>query len=381
MDKKEFLGLLERIRSGEATDKDILLYNTWFAKFQTSDVWNSAEQGNAEEINKKIHSRIRQQIDERPKNVNKSRLFIRFTAAAAILIIVFTAGFHSFYQKAIIKPQIAENRGFNAFSNYNRATLTLNDGRQVLLSEGKVGKVASEPDASIQNLTNGRIFYQNIAHQTTLASDAASYNVLNTPNGGQYQIEFTDGSRAFLNAASRLRYPTTFRGNERVVELDGEAYFEVVHDAAKPFKVISKGQVVEVLGTHFNINSYGNEASVKTTLVEGSIRILAGGKKSILKPGQQLTINAKQTYVKQTDVEAAVAWKNGFLEFDNRDIQSVMREISRWFDVNVEFQNPANTVKYTARISKYSDIREVLKILESTKTIHFKIYGKKIVVT
>ncbi len=379
MNKKEFLELVKRIRDGQESHKDILLYNTWFEKFQTSDVWDTAEQGDLEDIKQDIHNRICEQIDGHPKNTKNTRLLLSLSVAAIILIAL-TAGLYSIYYKPVATPQTAQNHLHSIISGHNKAMLTLSNGRQVVLNEMTNGQVAMDGNMTIQNTADGSIIYQNISTKTGLTTKATTYNVLTTPNSGQYRVKLADGSIAFLDAASSLRYPTAFKANERVVELNGKAYFEIAHNAAKPFKVVSKGQVVEVLGTHFNINAYGNEASVKTTLLEGSIRVIAGGKTAILKPGQQLTFNGNKSFLTATDVEEAVAWKDGYLEFADQDIRSVMREISRWFDVKVDFESSVGTVEYTARISKYTELKEVLKVLESTKTVHFKIQGRRIMV-
>ncbi len=303
----------------------------------------------------------------------------RFAVAASVLIVT-TGLFYLLFHKPIHPQQTTQNQLRDIGPGSDKAILTLSNGKQISLTKANNGQIAVQGNIKIHKIAHGKIIYQNMDEQGNTGNAEVGYNIMATPKGGQHWVSFADGSRALLNAGSRLRYPTTFNGNERVVELTGEAYFEVVHNAAKPFKVISKGQVVEVLGTHFNINSYANEASVKTTLLEGSVRVIMGHREKVLKPGQQLTLIGKKTTVTETDVDEAVAWKDGYLEFTDQDIRSVMREISRWYDVDVEFEGPVTAVKYSARISKFTNLSQILKILQSTKTVQFIIKGRRIMV-
>lgn len=379
MKKEKFLELVERIRNGKASDEDISLYNTWFTTFQQSDIRDTLEQGGTENFKLLVYDRISQQIHPKQRKTKTVRLLPRFAVAASVLIVT-TGLFYLLFHKPIHPQQTTQNQLRDIGPGSDKAILTLSNGKQISLTEANNGQIAVQGNIKIHKIAHGKIIYQNMDEQGNTANAEVGYNIMATPKGGQHWVSFADGSRALLNAGSRLRYPTTFNGNERVVELTGEAYFEVVHNATKPFKVISKGQVVEVLGTHFNINSYANEASVKTTLLEGSVRVIIGHREKVLKPGQQLTLTGKKTTVTETDVEEAVAWKDGYLEFTDQDIQSVMREISRWYDVDVEFEGPVTAVKYSARISKFTNLSQILKILQSTKTVQFIIKGRRIMV-
>lgn len=379
MKKEEFLELIERIRNGKASDEDISLYDTWFNIFQKTDIWDTTIQGDPENIKLLIYDKIRQQTYPQQRKTKTIR-FLPHLAAAASILIVIAGVFYLHFYKPTTPRQTVYHQLNDIGPGSDKAVLTLSNGKQIILTEAKSGQIALQGDIKIHKIAHGKIIYQNTGKQTDKAINEVEYNIMTTPKGGQHWVGFADGSRALLNAASSLRYPTTFNGKERIVELTGEAYFEISHNAAKPFKVISKGQVVEVLGTHFNINSYANEATVKTTLIEGSVRVITEGRQKVLKPGQQLTLSGKETTVTETDVEEAVAWKDGYLEFTDKDIQSVMREISRWYDVDVEFEGPVTAVKYSARISKFTNLSQILKILQSTKTIQFTIQGRRIMV-
>ncbi|MGY0036944.1 FecR family protein [Pedobacter sp. NJ-S-72] len=210
---------------------------------------------------------------------------------------------------------------------------------------------------------------------------------METPKGGQYQLVLPDGTKVWLNAASSLRYPVAFQGNERKVELTGEAYFEVAKDKTRPFEVYSNNQVVQVLGTHFNINAYSNEPFVSTTLLEGSVKVtnsLTNAQK-IIRPGQQSLISKDGQAgieVKNMDLDEAVAWKNGYFMFNEEELESILKKVSRWYNVDVQYeQEELKHQLFSGTLSKYSNVSQVLKKLEMLQSIHFKIEGRKIIVT
>jgi len=209
-----------------------------------------------------------------------------------------------------------------------------------------------------------------------------SYNMLVTPRRGQYQLVLPDGSKVWLNAASSIRYPVAFIGNERRVQITGEAYFEVTHNATMPF-IVEKGDMrVEVLGTHFNVNAYNDESAIKTTLLEGKVKIV-NRQSAILKPGQQaiLTAGSRLTILDKTDVEDVVAWKNGLFHFESSEIKTVMRQIARWYDVDVVYERTTvNNDPMFVEISRNTRLSDVLKALEESGSAKFSIQGKTIIV-
>lgn len=260
----------------------------------------------------------------------------------------------------------------------NRATLTLADGSRITLDSAVNGQLVREGNAAIIKTAEGSIAYKQIGEENSISS--IGYNTLRTPRGGQYQVDLPDGTKVWLNAASSIRFPSRFTGNERVVELDGESYFEVARNTAMPFRVKNKnGVVVEVLGTHFNVNCYPSER-FQATLLEGSIQINAGELSKKLTPGQQGVIDAGKILINEhADVEQAVAWKNGLFHFNRADIYTIMRQLERWYDVQVTFEGNIPQKEYVGKVPRNSNISEVLQILELSK-IHFKINGKKITV-
>ncbi|HEY9197254.1 MAG TPA: FecR domain-containing protein, partial [Mucilaginibacter sp.] len=232
----------------------------------------------------------------------------------------------------------------------------------------------------VNKTADGRIVYN---AEDGAGADKAGMNTMTTPRGGQYWVVLPDGSRVLLNAASSLTYPTAFNGNERRVELTGEAYFEVAHNPAKPFRVSSSGQMVEVLGTHFNINAYQDEAAVKTTLLEGRVKVRAADKNKVrfLQPGQQSVVNAQTFEVNTVETDEAVAWKDGQFVFEGDNIQHIMRMISRWYDVEISYAGTPPDDNFGGNVSRFSNVSEVLKALQLTGKVRFQIEGRKITVS
>lgn len=263
--------------------------------------------------------------------------------------------------------------------NSDEVILTLSDGSKVVLNSHKNGVVASQEDIVITKDKDGQIRYEdnNSDHKGKV-----NFNTLITPNGKTFQITLPDGTVVWMNAGSSLKYPTYFEGNERSVALTGEAYFEVSHNPKMPFKVLSNGQEVEVLGTHFNIRAYENEPLLKTTLLEGKIKITEGSNSALVKPGQQIVVSLDKHSMRTREVntELAVAWKNRLFYFENAKYDEIMREIERWYDVKVVYKGKIPDERFEGAIQKDLTLNQVLKMLES-KDIHFKISGKEVIVT
>lgn len=263
----------------------------------------------------------------------------------------------------------------------NQAILTMPNGKRIPLNNGKTGVVI---DMNALSYTDGSL----ISVHGKLAAAQHEYLTAETPRGGTYQVVLSDGSKVWLNAASRIRFKPTFLGAaSREVELSGEAYFEVFKDAKHPFVVKTAKQEITVLGTHFNINSYADETADKTTLLEGSVRARVlkpeamPGSTVILKPGQQFKSDQLgKTEVLNVDVQTEVAWKNGDFVFEDEAMGSVMRKLSRWYNVDVSYQGEVSTERFNGKISRSKNIGQVLRALESTKSIHFKVEGRRITV-
>ncbi|MFT3705209.1 MAG: FecR domain-containing protein [Agriterribacter sp.] len=259
----------------------------------------------------------------------------------------------------------------------NRAMITLANGNRVYLDSAANGELAKQGNISLVKSDNGKIAYKAI---TTDDAKETVYNTLVNPRGSKViDMTLTEGSHVWLNAGSSVTYPLTFTGNERKVNVTGEVYFEVVHDATRPFKVSKDNLEITVLGTHFNVNAYDDEQHNKVTLIEGSVKASIHGSESvILKPGQQAEISGSRlTRHDDVNLEAVMAWKNGWFDFNNLRVEDIMRELSRWYDVEVEYTTQPTQKHFSGILSRNSNITEVLKIMEKAN-IHFTIEGRKI---
>jgi transmembrane sensor len=258
----------------------------------------------------------------------------------------------------------------------NRATLILSNGNSINLTGIKNGALASEKGVVINKNADGRITY---GHGKGNAESANVFNTVLTPRGGQYQLVLSDGTKVWLNSASSLKYPVTFTANKREVELSGEAYFEVAHNQHKPFMVVSNGQTVEVLGTHFNINAYQDEQATKTTLLEGSVKVLTHGVSSKIKPGEQVQQKSGKLTVSEADLEEAIAWKNGFFYFKDDNIKTIMRQLSRWYDVEIKYEGQIPEREFSGQMNKNIDASQLMHIL-SIEKIHYRLENRTIVI-
>ncbi|WP_343523418.1 FecR domain-containing protein [Pedobacter sp.] len=297
-------------------------------------------------------------------------------AAAAVVFIVFSVTAYISLQKKkehVFATDVAPGK--------NKAILTLADGKKISLSDALTGDVAKEAGFSITKTADGQLVY-NIDESESV--DDTRVNTIATPNGGEWQIRLPDGTKVWLNAASSMQYGLNIgKAKQRMVKLDGEAYFEVAKDNARPFIVETDKQLVEVLGTHFNINSYHDEIVTKTTLLEGSVRVLhkSTNETEILKPGDQSIVSASGIDVKEADVDEAIAWKEGYFKFNNEKHASILRKLARWYNVEVEYADPqAKNVIYYGTVSRFEKISKVLTKLEQTGKVRFDIKGNKIIV-
>jgi transmembrane sensor len=268
-----------------------------------------------------------------------------------------------------------------------KATITLADGRIVELDSLANGTLATQGNVKLVKLANGQIAYETVSGEIVNPSTALrmQYNTLTNPRGSKViDMALIDGSHVWLNAGSSVTYPVVFVGNERKVSVSGEAYFEVTHNAAMPFKVSKEETTVEDLGTHFNVNAYEDEEDIKVTLLEGSVKILRSAqddKGTLLKPGQQAVVREGENIhvVNDVDVEMIMGWKNGKFEFDKTDLTTIMRQISRWYDVEVVYEKKATTEKFGGGISRNLPLSGVLQMLENSG-VHFRLEGKKLFV-
>lgn len=257
----------------------------------------------------------------------------------------------------------------------DRAVLILADGSQVELDSTNNGSLASQGNTQISK-TGKTLRYVSSGY----ANREILYNTISTPRGGQFKVQLPDGTSVWLNAASSIRFPTSFEGKKRSVEITGEAYLEVARNKSKPFTVSVNGAEIEVLGTHFNVSAYGDDNVIKTTLLEGSVFFSKGTNNTLLKPGEQSRLNASgNLQVEDVDVNTVVAWKNGYFDFQGSDIETVARQLSRWYDVEVIHEKKINELFY-ARIPRNTKLSDVFKALELTGKVKFEMQSNKIIV-
>jgi ferric-dicitrate binding protein FerR (iron transport regulator) len=303
----------------------------------------------------------------------------RIAAAASILIGLSLSGYFFLHKQPA--QQISQNKVQDIAPGGNKAILTLSNGQKVSLTDAENGNIAQQSGTQIKKAQNGQVVYLANSLSTKGANaKEVVYNTISTPRGGQWQLILPDGSRVWLNAASSITFPTAFTSNNRIVKITGEAYFEVVHNAAKPFRVTTKDQTIEDIGTHFNINAYDDEGSIRTTLVEGSVKVSNATGSATLTPGQQSIVqNDNKIVVTQADLDEAIAWKNGLFHFDRADIQTIMREFARWYDVDVQYNGNIPRMAFNGNIDRNSNASVALQVL-SVAGVNFKIEGKKIIV-
>ncbi|MEJ7691500.1 FecR domain-containing protein [Daejeonella sp.] len=267
-----------------------------------------------------------------------------------------------------------------------KAILTLADGRKIVLDDSRNGVLVNQNGINVHQNSNGIIEYTltNQSQNSPLnAIDKIKtvYNTIETPVGGKFQLNLADGSKVWLNSASSLRFPVIFTDDTREVELKGEAYFEVSKDIHKKFSVRSGNQSVEVLGTHFNINAYSDESAITTTLIEGKVRVIELNTKEsqILKPGEQSKVDRSIRIQRTSDTQIEVAWKDGYFYFDNAGIETVMRQLGRWYGITAKYEGRLPEHHFSGAISTNLTLLEVLEILEKSN-IHFRLEGKEVIV-
>jgi transmembrane sensor len=265
----------------------------------------------------------------------------------------------------------------------NKAVLTLSNGKEIALDDTERGDIASQDGVLISKLKDGQISYTAAKADQKSSRSSSQQNTLTIPKGGQYRLALPDGTLVYLNSASSLTYPTKFENAERKVSLTGEAYFEVAKNRKMPFIVnVNNKQQIQVLGTHFNVEAYTDEQVINTTLLEGSVKILYQNKQALLKPGQVATYtNAANLNIAPADLDETVAWKNGLFSFNNENITSVMKKISRWYDVEVVFKGDMQNVNFLGNYSRTKSLANLIKNIQLMEQVNISIEGRRITVT
>lgn len=357
--------LLERYKQGTITAEDKLLVEDWFMKYGIEEEVLLNEM----DIDR-VKAEMWQVVDAKRNKVNVFKLWPRIAVAAAVAIVILGAGLF-YVAKHGQEDSATPAYVYDVAPGKNKATLTLGNGKVIQLNDHKNGVVI---DASALTYNDGT--------QVAVEGGVAENNMqltASTPRGGTYQILLPDGSKVWLNAASTLRFPSTFSAlANRTVELTGEAYFEISKDKKHPFLVKTDQQVIKVLGTHFNVTAYPDEAMEKTVLLEGSVNI---NDKKTLSPGQQSQIDAAGNISLETvDTESAVAWKNGYFLFKDVPLEMVMRQLSRWYDIEIIYNGKLTDETFNGLIRRSSNLSRILNILKKGG-VRYDLQGRKLTVT
>lgn len=370
MDQSQFESLLQRFAEGKVSDAERRQVQSWltFGRF-TGKQYSEQELGNKVSL---LAKRL-------PLAGRGIKLWKMVAAAAAVLVVSFGIWMYGDFGKTTSGN---ENYANDVSPGTTGATLTLADGSKIRLSDASSGELAKQAGVVIRKTADGSLSYEIRASDSPTA-ELGAVNTLSTGNGETYSVKLPDGSLVHLNAASSLTYSANLLSvGKRSVSLKGEGYFQVAKDKLHPFIVKAAGQTVEVLGTHFNINAYRDEPLVKTTLLEGSIKLKAAGGERILKPGEQASSSEAGLNVKVVDTEEVSAWKNNEFLFRDDDFKSNMRKIARWYDVEVIYETDApQNFNIEGFSSRARNLSFILKMMEKTGKVHFRIEGKKVYVS
>ncbi len=379
MTKQEALLFIRKFRSGNYTPEEHAAFREWL---------NSLPPGEAEALMAEFaHPFLTndapapapelpwQRIEARIRPAQRRRWSI-YAAAAAVLGIVAAA---SVWLMKPVPEKLppSQTTAQTVQPAGNKAVLTLGDGSHITLDSAANGQLARQGQTSVLKSGAGQLQYDQQGGDATV-----QFNTLSTPRGGQFQLVLPDGSKVWLNAASSIRFPTAFKGAERRVELQGEAYFEIARNQKMPFRVTTANDLtITVLGTHFNVMAYADESSLKTTLLEGSVQLNRGGATQLLRPGQEGRLHKQSgaLSVAAADVEEAIAWKNGIFQFEHADIAAIARQLARWYDVEVVIAGPLPQKNFVGVMSRNAPLESVLKVLGSTG-VQFKLEGRRLIV-
>jgi len=329
----------------------------------------------------RLLNKIREEIGTQTPKFRKQVSWPKWAAAAAVSLGIISLGAYFWANKTVAPTligMVSTTKETDIAPGGNKAMLTLANGARILLDSANNGVLATQGNIAIIKSQSGQLIFD-ISKQTAGVEDISpnATNTLSTPKGGQYVIVLPDGTKVWLNAQSSLHFPTAFNGKERVVQLSGEAYFEVAKDKRKPFHVQSNGADIEVLGTHFNVMAYTNEPIMETTLLEGAIKVSRDNRSETIRPGKQVQLSDKGMQIRSIDTLDAVAWKNGIFQFNDTHLKNIMRQVERWYDVKIDYASLPDK-RYNGMVFRNSNLSELLKMLEVAGDIRFEVADKTI---
>lgn len=387
---QQIINILNKINAESVTSEEQSFFDHWLENtpadeyYQILDAYAAELNGShiTRSADPVLLNKIQQRLvgHEHTVKILPLKKYLRFSLVAASLLIFISTGYLIFSHRTA--QQLTANRQKNDVApGGNNAVLTLANGTKIVLNSASSGRIAQQGHSDVNKIQDGVLVYD--ASKQTDRADTADMqlakNTITTPKGGQYQVVLPDGSKVWLNSVSSLTFPASFTGKERNVKLTGEAYFEVAKNKEKPFIVDASGTQVKVLGTHFNIMAYQDESSVNATLLEGSVKVTHGSKSKIIVPGQMARVT-DNIEISSVNINHIVAWKNGKFAFSGEKIESIMRKISRWYNVDIVYSGSVTRQTFIGSVSKYKNVSEVLKVLELTDLVHFKVEGRRITV-
>lgn len=364
--------LLKKFRQGTILPEEQAFLETWYLN------WDPENQNFTEAEIKAAKSRVWLSLNH---PVRRLKPWYWLSAVAGILLFVTIFWFYKERIDSSGKNLVVKKIHTDFKPGGNKAILTLANGKEVSLGNFATGNVASQGAVQVMETETGKLVYK----RNTEISEAVMINKLTTPRGGEYQLVLSDGTKVWLNAASSISFPAAFTGNYRKVSITGEVYFEVAHNRQKPFIVTAADQEISVLGTHFNISAYQDDELTTTALISGSVSVknLKTNTVKLIRPGEGATTSAKSGNIElhKIDVDEITSWKNGYFQFDNQNIYSIMKVLSRWYNVDVEFLDENNTEHFGGTFSRGRQLSETLANMEKLGNVHFKFTPKKIIVT
>ncbi|QQT24799.1 FecR family protein [Sphingobacterium spiritivorum] len=379
LSKEQYIQLYEKYTNGSCNKEELQQLETYKDNFQFVDIpWDNTIMGDADEVKNRIYKKLLSEMNENSETGYSNYFWIKWGIAAASILIIL--GGVWMMQKSSEPVRPASTLTKNSINpGGDKAMLILEDGTQVDLENTASGEISRNGKYVAAKVGNGQLEYKDEDVKTT---SAIRYHTLRTPKGGQFQLRLPDGTMAWLNAASSIRYPTAFVGSERKVEISGEVYFEVKKQNGKHFIVQVDDQKITVLGTRFNVFAYSDESFVQTSLIEGKVQIEIKEKQLMLKPGLSSVYNkhTDNIGIKKFDPDEVLAWQQGYFNFNAEHIESVMRKISRWYDVEVVYEGDMKGKIFSGTLSRFSNVQDILDIMILTGEVKFRIKDRKIYV-
>lgn len=356
--------LAKKVIAGKATEEEKLFLEEYYNAFEKHpDIETELSAEDLNELQQVVLQKIHHQTTDTTIPQIGGRQIWRWIAAAILLIVTGSSLYIFKDRKPATVLNVTPKTTDDILPGSNKATLTLNNGSTILLDDAATGSLGTQGNIEISKTADDRLVYTK-AKKPNSSSEKIEYNTVTTPRGGQYQIMLPDGTKVWLNAASSIHFPTSFAQQQRLVSITGEVYFEVARDSQRPFIVSSGNTTVQVLGTHFNIMGYDNEDVLKATLVEGSIKISTENKTVLLHPGEQIQVGKEKfKHVKNADVDAELAWKNGLFYFKDAGIQTIMKQVERWYDITVKFEGDLPEKQFNGKIPRNVTLAELMEIL------------------